>query len=65
MFSKNAPRWSAKVVKSDTVANVTRTTVAFSGSGPDGSQQVQYGQYFIEKDADLASRIIGFVGTGE
>ncbi len=65
MFSANAPGWSAKVVKSDTIASVTRVTVAFSGIGPDGSQQVQLGQYFIEKDGDLVSRMVGFVGTGE
>jgi len=65
MFSANAPGWSAKIVKSDTTANVTRITVAFSGSGPDGNEQVQLGQYFVEKDGDLISRITGFVGTGE
>jgi len=65
MFSANAPGWSAKVIKSDTIAGVTRITVAFSGIGPDGSEQVQLGQYFVEKDGDLISRMIGFVGTGE
>jgi hypothetical protein len=65
MFSANAPGWSAKVVKSDTIANVTRVTVAFSGMGPDGTEQVQLGQYFLEKDRDLVSRMVGFVGTGE
>jgi len=65
MFSTNAPGWSAKVVKSDTISSVTRVTVAFSGMGPDGSQQVQLGQYFVEKDGDLISRMVGFVGTGE
>lgn len=65
MFSANAPGWSAKVVKSDTVAKLTRVTVAFGGVGPDGSQQVQLGQYFVEKDGDLVSRMVGFVGTGE
>ena len=65
MFSANAPGWSAKVVKSDSIAGFTRSTVAFSGIGPDGSEQVQFGQYFIEKDGDLISRMVGFVGTGE
>lgn len=65
MFSANAPGWSAKVIKSDTVANVTRVTVAFSGMGPDGSEQIQLGQYFLEKEGDLLSRMVGFVGTGE
>ena len=65
MFSANAPGWSAKVVKSDTISGVTRVTVAFGGAGPDGSQQVQLGQYFVEKEGDLVSRMVGFVGTGE
>lgn len=65
VFSANAPGWSAKVVKSDTVGNITRVTVAFSGIGPDGSQQVQLGQYFVEHEGDLVSRMVGFVGTGE
>lgn len=65
MFSANAPGWSAKVVKSDTASTVTRVTVAFSGIGPDGTQQVQLGQYFVEKEGDLVSRMVGFVGTGE
>ena len=65
MFSANAPGWSAKVVKSDTISSVTRVTVAFGGVGPDGSQQVQLGQYFVEKEGDLVSRMVGFVGTGE
>jgi len=65
MFSENAPGWLAKVVKADTIAGITRVTVAFEGVGPDGSQQVQFGQYFVEKDGDLVSRMVGFVGTGE
>jgi hypothetical protein len=65
MFSANAPGWSAKLVKSDTTSNVTRVTVAFGGVGPDGSQQVQLGQYFVEKEEDLITRMVGFVGTGE
>lgn len=63
-FSANAPGWSAKVVVSDTIAGTTRATVAFSGSGPDGTEQTQLGQYFIESDGDLLSRIVGFVGIG-
>lgn len=65
MFSANAPGWSAKVIKTDAVAGVTRVTVSFAGMGPDGSEQVQLGQYFVEEDGDLVSRMVGFVGTGE
>lgn len=65
MFSANAPGWSAKVIKSDTVADITRATVVFGGKGPDGSEQVQLGQYFVKKDGDLISRMVGFIGTGQ
>ncbi len=65
MFSANAPGWSAKVVASDVTANMTRATIAFSGNGPDGTEQVQYGQYFVEKNGNLISRMVGFVGTGQ
>lgn len=65
MFSANAPGWSATVAKVDTTAEVTRVTVAFKGVGPDGSEQVQFGQYFVEKEGNLVSRMVGFVGTGE
>lgn len=65
MFTASAPGWSAKVVKSDTISGVTRVTVAFGGTGPDGSERVQLGQYFVEKDGDRISRMVGFVGTGE
>ena len=65
MFSANAPGWSAKVIKSDTVGGVIRVTVAFGGVGPDGSEQIQLGQYYVEKNGDLISRMVGFVGTGE
>lgn len=65
MFSANAPGWSAKVIKTDTVAGIIRATVAFGGMGPDGSEKVQLGQYFVETDGDLVSRMVGFVGTGE
>ena len=64
MFSANAPGWSAKVVERDTIAGMTRATVAFSGEGPDGTEQTQLGQYFIESDGDLISRMVGFVGVG-
>lgn len=65
MFSASAPGWSAKVIKTDKVADITRVTVAFSGTGPDGSEQIQLGQYFVEKDGDLLTRMVGFVGIGE
>lgn len=64
MFSANAPGWSAKVVASDTIAGMTRATVAFSGKGPDGTEQTQLGQYFVESDGDLITRMVGFVGIG-
>jgi len=64
MFSANAPGWSAKVLKSDSVADIVRVTVAFGGVGPDGKEMTQYGQYFVELNGDLISRIVGFVGTG-
>ena len=65
MFSANAPGWTAKVVKSDTILDITRVTVAFAGIGPDGEAKTQYGQYFVEHDGNLVSGMIGFVGTGE
>ena len=64
MFSANAPGWSAKVVGTDTTATMTRATVAFGGKGPDGNDMVQLGQYFVETEGDLISRMVGFVGTG-
>ena len=64
MFSANAPGWTAKVVASDTIAGITRATVAFSGKASDGSEQTQLGQYLIESDDDLISRMVGFVGVG-
>lgn len=64
MFSANAPGWSAKVVASDTSGGSTRATVAFSGKGPDGKEQTQLGQYFVEFDGELISRMTGFVGVG-
>ena len=65
MFSANAPDWSAKVVSSSTTAGMTRATVAFGGTGPDGTDMVQLGQYFVELEGDLISRMVGFAGTGE
>jgi len=65
MFSANAPGWVAKVIGSNTTAGMTRTTVAFSGMGPNGTEMVQLGQYFVETEGDLISRMVGFVGTGE
>ena len=64
MFSANAPGWSAKVVKSDSIGGMTRATVAFGGKGPDGNDMVQLGQYFVETDGALITRMVGFVGTG-
>jgi len=64
MFSANAPGWSAKVVGTDSTAGMTRATVAFGGKGPDGKDMIQHGQYFIETDGALISRMVGFVGTG-
>lgn len=64
MFTASAPGWSAKVIASDTTAGMTRATVAFGGMGPDGKEMVQHGQYFVEMDGDLISRMVGFVGTG-
>ena len=64
MFSASAPGWSATVVASDTTGGVTRITVNFSGPGPDGDVTTQYGQYFVEKEGDLVSRMVGFVGIG-
>jgi len=64
MFSASAPGWSAKVINTDTTAGMIRATVAFGGPGPDGGEMVQHGQYFVETDNDLISRMVGFVGTG-
>ncbi len=64
MFSENAPGWTAKVVKSDTVAGVIRATVAFGGTGPDGNEMVQHGQYVADLDGNKITRMVGFVGTG-
>ena len=65
MFSANAPGWSAKVIGSDTTAGLTRAIVAFGGKGPDGDDMVQLGQYYVETEGNLISRMVGFVGTGK
>lgn len=64
MFSQNASGWTAKVLGVDTTAGMIRATVAFGGKGPDGTEMVQLGQYFVETENDLVSRLVGFVGTG-
>ncbi|MEM7079788.1 MAG: nuclear transport factor 2 family protein [Pseudomonadota bacterium] len=64
MFSASAPGWSARVLVCDTIAETTRATVAFGGPGPDGSDQQQLGQYFVEFRGEQISRMIGFVGIG-
>jgi len=64
MFSANAPGWTAVVVKTDTVNGMDRATVAFGGKGPDGSDKVQLGQYFVEFAGEKIARLVGFVGTG-
>lgn len=64
MFSANAPGWTAKVVNTSEIAGAVRATVAFGGMGPDGSEMVQYGQYFTDLADGKITRMIGFVGTG-
>lgn len=64
-FSANAPGWTARVVKQNSTAGMTRATIAFGGPGPDGSDMVQLGQYFVESNqAGLITRMTGFAGTG-
>lgn len=63
-FGANAPGWAAEVVKADTIAGLTRATIAFCGKGADGQQVVQHGQYFVEITADRIARMVGFAGTG-
>jgi hypothetical protein len=63
-FGANAPGWTARVIKEDTIAGCVRATVAFGGPGPDGDEVLQHGQYFVEMDGDRITRMIGFVGTG-
>lgn len=64
MFSANAPGWTAEVVISDTIGDMTRATVAFGGMGPDGGQMVQHGQYFANVSDGKITAMTGFVGTG-
>ncbi len=64
MFSANAPGWTAKVVTTSETAGMTRATVAFGGMGPDGTEMVQHGQYFVDMQDDKITRMIGFVGIG-
>ncbi|MGR3503081.1 nuclear transport factor 2 family protein [Pseudaestuariivita sp.] len=64
MFSANAPGWTARVLASDEVAGLTRATIAFGGKGPDGTEMVQHGQYFIEQSDGRITRMTGFAGTG-
>lgn len=63
-FSQNAPGWQATPIAISETAGMARATVAFGGQGPDGSQMVQHGQYFVEISGDKISRMVGFVGTG-
>ncbi|MEL6167337.1 MAG: nuclear transport factor 2 family protein [Pseudomonadota bacterium] len=64
MFGANAPGWTATLVTTSTVAGVTRATVAFGGMGPDGTQMVQHGQYFVEEADGMITRMVGFAGIG-
>ncbi len=63
-FGASAPGWTARVVASSTTAGMIRATVAFGGPGPDGKEMVQHGQYFVETEGDLISRMVGFAGLG-
>ena len=60
MFSQMAPGAEAVVVKSDTIQNAARVTVAFRMA--DGKEQL--GQYFVEPASGKISRMTGFVGIG-
>jgi hypothetical protein len=60
MFTQMAPGASANVVKTDTIQNAARVTVAFRMA--DGKEQL--GQYFVEPATGPITRMIGFVGTG-
>ena len=62
-FTQNAG-WTARVVRSDATAGIVRALIAFGGPGPDGTEMVQHGTYFIETEGDRLTRIIGFKGTG-
>lgn len=64
-FSANAPGWGARVVASSTTAGMVRATIAFGGKGPDGTDMVQHGQYFVRLDASCRiEEMTGFAGTG-
>lgn len=64
-FSANAPGWTARVVASGETAGMVRATVAFGGKGPDGTDMVQHGQYFVRSDAaGRITQMIGFAGMG-
>lgn len=60
MFTQMAPGASANVVKSDTIQNTARVTVAFRMA--DGKEQL--GQYFVEPATGPITRMTGFVGAG-
>ncbi len=61
-FAANAPGATATVVAHQDRHSLTRVTVEFRMA--DGA--VQYGQYFVEFDADeRPTRLVGFVGLGE
>ncbi len=64
-FSVNAPGWTAKVVSFDNVNGFGRAIIAFGGKGPDGSEMVQNGTYFLQSDDNgKLTLLAGFVGTG-
>ncbi|MGB3724369.1 MAG: transposase [Glaciecola sp.] len=65
MFSSSAPGWKAEIKKHDEIGHIIRVTVSFNGPGPDGSNQEQLGQHFVEQDGDVLSRLVGFAGIGE
>ncbi len=60
MFVENAPGATAKVVKSDTILQSERATIAFEMA----NGMVQHGQYFVDFDGEKITRMVGFVGTG-
>ena len=60
MFAEAAPGATASVVKSDTIQDTIRVTVAFRM--PNGMEQM--GQYFVEPAQGKITRMTGFVGTG-
>jgi len=64
MFSANAPGWTAEVVAQSATQGSTRATVAFGGEGPDGTEMVQHGQYFVDMEGDKIARMTGFAGLG-